>query len=215
VGDREALVRAVLAAPADDLRRLVWADWLDEHEEAERATYVRAQVELASLVAAEQFDADEYVEAVRAVASVSRESLWQWAAADGLPVTTGDLLSRDTVGDVDRVRDVTGELTYGYRRGLVEEVRCRSTFWIERGKRVVARTPVGRVELLDRKPVNPVRGEWVWRSSEGGPGDSSNILPRVIFERLPEVNGFVAIYRTRKAASDVLSEACLAYAHAR
>ncbi len=47
VDDRQALQRAVAAAPDDDLPRLVFADWLEEHGEPEHAAFVRAQVELA------------------------------------------------------------------------------------------------------------------------------------------------------------------------
>lgn len=42
-----ALLAAVLAAPADDLPRLVLADWLDEHHQPERAEFTRVQCELA------------------------------------------------------------------------------------------------------------------------------------------------------------------------
>ena len=44
--EREALIRAVCAAPDDDLPRLVFADWLDEHGEPERAEFIRVQCEL-------------------------------------------------------------------------------------------------------------------------------------------------------------------------
>ena len=39
--DREALVAAVFADPSDDHARLVLADWLDEHGEAERGANLR------------------------------------------------------------------------------------------------------------------------------------------------------------------------------
>jgi uncharacterized protein (TIGR02996 family) len=48
VTEREALTRAVAAAPEDDLPRLVFADWLEEHDEPAHAAFVRAQVELAA-----------------------------------------------------------------------------------------------------------------------------------------------------------------------
>ena len=41
-----ALLAACRARPADDLPRLVLADWLDEHGQPERAEFVRVQVEL-------------------------------------------------------------------------------------------------------------------------------------------------------------------------
>lgn len=44
-----ALLRGILDHPADDLPRLVYADWLDENGQAERAEFVRVQVELAKL----------------------------------------------------------------------------------------------------------------------------------------------------------------------
>jgi uncharacterized protein (TIGR02996 family) len=47
--DWHALVAAIRANPADDLPRLVAADWLDEHGEAERAAFIRVQCELVKL----------------------------------------------------------------------------------------------------------------------------------------------------------------------
>lgn len=45
--DRDSLLRNILTNPADDLPRLVYADWCDEHGEGERAEFIRVQVELA------------------------------------------------------------------------------------------------------------------------------------------------------------------------
>jgi uncharacterized protein (TIGR02996 family) len=45
--DQAALLASILAAPKDDAPRLVFADWLDENGEGERAEFVRVQVELA------------------------------------------------------------------------------------------------------------------------------------------------------------------------
>lgn len=44
--DERALHAAILAAPDDDTPRLVFADWLDEHGEPERAEFIRVQCEL-------------------------------------------------------------------------------------------------------------------------------------------------------------------------
>jgi uncharacterized protein (TIGR02996 family) len=51
MGEYGALLAAVYAASADDLPRLVLADWLDEHGEPDRADFVRLQVRRASLPA--------------------------------------------------------------------------------------------------------------------------------------------------------------------
>jgi uncharacterized protein (TIGR02996 family) len=41
----DALLAAILADPEDDTARLVYADWLQEHGEADRAAFIRAQIE--------------------------------------------------------------------------------------------------------------------------------------------------------------------------
>ena len=47
--DELALLRGVEAAPDDDLPRLVYADWLDEHGRHARAEFIRVQCELTSI----------------------------------------------------------------------------------------------------------------------------------------------------------------------
>jgi uncharacterized protein (TIGR02996 family) len=46
--EREALLKAVCDAPDDDLPRLVFADWLDEHGEPDRAEFIRVQTGVAA-----------------------------------------------------------------------------------------------------------------------------------------------------------------------
>jgi uncharacterized protein (TIGR02996 family) len=46
-----AFLRAIVAAPDDDTPRLVFADWLDEHGDADRAAFIRVQCQLARLPA--------------------------------------------------------------------------------------------------------------------------------------------------------------------
>jgi uncharacterized protein (TIGR02996 family) len=45
--DEDAFLRAVIDNPEDDLPRLVYADWLDEHGDPERAEFVRVQCAMA------------------------------------------------------------------------------------------------------------------------------------------------------------------------
>ena len=49
MSDRDALFRAILAAPDDDAPRLVFADWLDEHGDPDRAEFIRVQCRMARL----------------------------------------------------------------------------------------------------------------------------------------------------------------------
>jgi len=41
--DRAALLRAIVESPDDDAPRLVYADWLDERGESDRAEFIRLQ----------------------------------------------------------------------------------------------------------------------------------------------------------------------------
>ncbi|HEY1190616.1 MAG TPA: TIGR02996 domain-containing protein, partial [Gemmata sp.] len=44
MSDRDALMAAIAAHPDEDTPRLVFADWLDENGDPERAEFVRAQI---------------------------------------------------------------------------------------------------------------------------------------------------------------------------
>jgi uncharacterized protein (TIGR02996 family) len=47
MSDAAALLAAIRATPDDDAPRLVYADWLEEHGQPERAEFIRVQCELA------------------------------------------------------------------------------------------------------------------------------------------------------------------------
>jgi uncharacterized protein (TIGR02996 family) len=47
MSEREAFQRAICENPDDDTPRLVFADWLQEHGEEERAEFIRLQIQLA------------------------------------------------------------------------------------------------------------------------------------------------------------------------
>ncbi len=46
----ETFLRAIREAPEDDTPRLVYADWLDEHDQPERAEFIRAQIQATRLL---------------------------------------------------------------------------------------------------------------------------------------------------------------------
>jgi uncharacterized protein (TIGR02996 family) len=46
---RDDLLQAIIENPDDDALRLVFADWLRDHDELERAEFIRVQIELAKL----------------------------------------------------------------------------------------------------------------------------------------------------------------------
>lgn len=59
--DEAALLAAVRADPDDDTPRLVYADWLDDHDRPERAEFIREQIELARLESLPENQSGDYV----------------------------------------------------------------------------------------------------------------------------------------------------------
>ncbi|MBM3980407.1 MAG: TIGR02996 domain-containing protein [Planctomycetes bacterium] len=49
MSDEKALLAAIWAHPHEDTPRLMYADWLDEHGQGERAEFIRVQIEAANL----------------------------------------------------------------------------------------------------------------------------------------------------------------------
>ena len=47
LSDGDGLRAAIIAQPDDDTLRLIYADWLQENDQSDRAAFVRAQVSLA------------------------------------------------------------------------------------------------------------------------------------------------------------------------
>ncbi len=67
--DERAFLANITADPDDDLRRLVFADWLEEHGQGERATFIRARVALD----ARPPDFGTYADAIEQLRSVFRD----------------------------------------------------------------------------------------------------------------------------------------------
>src|SRR3954462_8825111 len=60
--EERALLAAIIAHPDEDTPRLVYADWLQEHDLPERAEYIRLSIQLANLQYGDpNFEATEQV----------------------------------------------------------------------------------------------------------------------------------------------------------
>ena len=118
--DAEALLRAILAAPDDDAPRLVYADWLDEHGDPDRAAFIRAQVELAR-PSEDHVRRLQLIQSERALLRANRARWTAW-----LP---GWAEARE------------------FRRGFIEGIRCEAGDFIARADEVRLRTPLTAVQL--------------------------------------------------------------------
>ncbi|MGL6095145.1 MAG: TIGR02996 domain-containing protein, partial [Fimbriiglobus sp.] len=130
--DERALTAAVVAAPDDDLPRLVLADWLDEHDEPGRAEFIRAQCQLAATEPADPF------------AATCRHVRPEWGTGDPwrhtLPAVDGTLLEWLPGG--------------AFRRGFGWALRVRDLAALTAaGDRLFAETPIGELHLPTATPV--------------------------------------------------------------
>jgi uncharacterized protein (TIGR02996 family) len=77
MSEEDALLRAIHTNPDDDTPRLVYADWLDENGQPERAELIRVQIELD---ARDDYSSDEHRKLFVRERSLSSEHEEKWAA---------------------------------------------------------------------------------------------------------------------------------------
>jgi uncharacterized protein (TIGR02996 family) len=128
--EREALVAAVIAEPEDDLPRLVYADWLDEHGESERAEFIRVQIENPS---------------------------WHCSFnnADGKPQIDTKLMNRHGYDWLGRWLYQNGGRYWGWRRGFIDEIAVSAEDWLAICDDLLPQHPVRKVHL-----TTPLEGNW-------------------------------------------------------
>ena len=73
-----SLLDAVLENPDDDLPRLVYADFLEEHGDATRAEFIRAQIAISTAVKTNAYDSDEYSSGSKVVMRLRSEEYKRW-----------------------------------------------------------------------------------------------------------------------------------------
>lgn len=131
----EALFQAILEAPDDDTPRLIYADWLDEYGDPDRAEFIRGQVALAKQEAAD----------ARGKALAKRvKALWTAHRAEWLADLPEGLRARKNLA---------------YHRGFFEELHLPLTIWQAHAAQLFARCPIVRLRLsgrLDRRKLAPL-----------------------------------------------------------
>ena len=149
--DGDLLLRAILADPAEDTHRLVYADWLDEQGQGERAEFIRVQVESAALCRRVTDRRDDigigwslpepHKSRVGWLRDRERELLksasgrgyhcWEWMGAAKGVVPDGAHWRQHVIFD----------------RGFVASITCTAADWLAHGDDIVAAHPVERVTL--------------------------------------------------------------------
>lgn len=234
--DRDSLLRAILTDPHDDLPRLVFADWLEERGEGDRAEFVRAQCDLARLRALGCHEGEscnvtgQCAECGRDVEAepLRRRERDLFRADDrrtldwfGLPRPWARVV-RLTPFDENRGDDPyaiahLGDDPYAIaRRGFLDELRLPLPAFLAHAGAVFRAHPVTAVRLTCRRPNSPhPDGPFWWQyDPDIGPNNPA-WLPPEVFGRLPgekrawRTHRFEAgeVVRTRAEADDQLSVA--------
>ena len=207
MADGPALLAAIRAAPADDAPRLVYADWLDEHGEPERADLIRAQCEVArrsdepphgpTVVRANFFDPTGVPVPCRCTLCVARTRQEELLASprdrDDYAVRGGQ--RPDWAGEPVR----TYAQFWAWERGFVGKVWVRGDRWVEFAGALLAAQPIRDVILVTwpQHALVPVAGAVqaaVWKDalaatpSFGGHGpDGRAALADALHRRWPSV----------------------------
>jgi uncharacterized protein (TIGR02996 family) len=124
----EALLSAICEDPENDTPRLVYADWLEEHGESERAELIRTQIELARGAKGKRY-----------TTLVAREAeLLQAHAAEWAEPLQEFILDWSSSA-------------YVFRRGFVEEINTLGETLGEQGAELFAAAPIRAVRLPDEE----------------------------------------------------------------
>jgi uncharacterized protein (TIGR02996 family) len=123
----EAFLQAIREDPEDDAPRLIYADWLDEHGEAERAEFIRVQCELEHMAPADPRYPDLHVRQLEMLAEYERAWLGDWA---------------------DRL------VRWEFKGGLLHAVTITPEVFLFHGNDLFARHPVQRVAFVNERGVS-------------------------------------------------------------
>ncbi|MCE9567771.1 MAG: TIGR02996 domain-containing protein [Planctomycetes bacterium] len=204
--DGDALLREIIASPGDDLLRLIYADWLDEAGEAERAALIRVQIALTHKRTRDLLTTEQQL-----LGPVG-DRVWQRRREWALPASVQLRWPTDVGG-------------WEWHRGFSEVWHCPLTLWELHGATLVAARPVRRVVLIDREPhasvLNPrsPRRSWFCDDAEWvQPPEENCLLPPVLFDLLEQDALDLAMfdhtrtYSSRADALAALSDACISLA---
>jgi len=126
--EREALLRAVCENPDEDTPRLVFADWLQENGDEERAEFIRLQIELVGM----------------------RDG----KAKQKKQAREKELLKAHQVDWTAPLKEFEGNRTgdyYVFRRGFVEAIASDGEIMVEEGDRVFALAPIREIVFADEE----------------------------------------------------------------
>ncbi len=127
MSDEAAFLAALTVNPADDTARLVYADWLDEHDDAMKAEYLRAMVE----VTRSSGGSNEHVEAAARLFRATKGTAtdWRYAAGGRFDVVLESYEPRFKLPAIKIVREQS-DFGLNQAKALVESVPIPLFSWL-------------------------------------------------------------------------------------
>jgi uncharacterized protein (TIGR02996 family) len=169
----DALLQDILREPDDDGLRLILADYLEDHGDPERASFIRDQVELEKRA----------WHKLAPVLNRVREYILRRGGDEARRLCPAGVwyllgISSDNQQDWERGQRM-GVALYGsppsvelyFRRGFVWRVHCRCVYWKDHGPALVRKSPIRHVYLTDvgvtrhrngLGTVHPESRPWPW-----------------------------------------------------
>jgi uncharacterized protein (TIGR02996 family) len=169
----EAFLQAICAEPDEDAHRLVYADWLDDHGQPERAEFIRVQCALAKL----DDDDPRRLDLAPRERELFDEHRRAWL--NELP-----RWARPNAGDVGR-----------YRRGFLAVLDCTARQWLKGAGALLRRVPVECLSVAVPDGVmaafcgspHLARLPALWMSWLRGPAEAALLAAAPHLDRLTEL----------------------------
>jgi uncharacterized protein (TIGR02996 family) len=213
VSDHDAILRAVIEEPEEDLPRLLYADWLEEFGSEEDhicSEFIRVQCEIARLKSERCFCGDSGDPTgcfrCKTLAKLRRREL-----AFYMNPGTDSFLP-------DGMRDSHLTLRHIYfKRGFADSVSLDTEAWLEHGPTLCATHPITRVTLMDKWPTQSLASTeyWRWFDQGGAEAVSPYMLPRPVWLAYVVLTASTVDDGRHPSYEDAaawLSRACLAWA---
>lgn len=218
-------LQTIVENPLDDAPRLIYADWLDDQGDYERAEFIRVQIELAST--------PEWIPATPAEVGLGPDEVHgELRKANrrygSLKLRELELLKRNSVFgtgglmwlDVARWPIIHWDGNWEFRRGFVEKVKfSHDGFLAFSVAELFKRAPILEVGLVDRNPLygwgeNQI-DRWGW-DCFGDFGDYPHFIEETLLNRMPNnshssMGDGSRLFATVQEATTALSKACVVY----
>lgn len=218
----ESFLQDIIANPADDALRLIYADWLSEQGREEQGSFVRTQVEYQQVYAHWRNAEDDCnCQECSKARALNGKILADYRMRPNCP---SPYAPYDPYVMLDMAKYTGPMVEWDYHRGLVQAVRIPCSLFLKHGPAMASRHPLERVELTDKKPrLGSMQRGHCWDTSTSDEGTES-WLPLPLFNAMTGTDGdnkllnlipgdtAVKWYASEELAVGSLSRGCIAWA---